>query len=197
MKLPGIMTVIHRLTRLVMVTIPFLWTLMDLSAAPPADYIEAKDLCDHADLRPVEGLWTYPEDDVTVLIFRNEDKVGIYDIYVVEAADCSLSSGMLLGELHASADPDKFTIRMFTAFSKGRLTLPMEAVAIFSENKEALTVRKGSRFRFRFNPNRLLPAFWRMVSVTTNPGESAPEGMIKIYPTYDGNGSTRRAPRYL
>ena len=165
--------------------------------SPPADYLEARALCDNADLRAIEGLWSYPEDDVTVLIFRNESKKGVYDIYVVEAADCSLSPKMLLGELHDSADPDKFTLKLFTKVKNGVLSAPLDAVASFSESKEALTVKKKSNFNVRLYPTRLLPSFWRMVSVSLKPRESAPEGMIKVYPSYDGNGSTRRGPRYL
>lgn len=183
-----------KLTTLVLLMIAGWLAVM---AYPPTDYIEAKELCDQTGLRPVEGMWTYPEDDVTVLIYRNEDLKGIYDIFVVEAADCSLSPGMRLGELRTSADPDKYTIKLFTAVKHGILTMPTEAVATFSEQKESLTVRKSSRLKVRFNPTRLLPSFWRLATISLNPKETAPEGMIKIYPSYDGNRSTRRAPRYL
>lgn len=164
---------------------------------PPADILQAMELCDEADLRPIEGVWTYPEDDVTVMIFRSEDKRNAYDIYVVESADCSLSPGMKLGELHGSADPDKFRMRLFTTVKNGVLSMPSEALASFSENKESLTVKKESRINLRLNPARLLPSFWRIASVTVKSKDSAPEGIIKIYPSYDGNQSTRRAPRYL
>lgn len=164
---------------------------------PPADTLEAMELCDKTDLRPIEGLWTYPEDDVTVLIIRNEEKKGIYDIYVVEAADCSLSPGMKLGELRTSADPDKFSLKQFTTVKNGLLSMPLEAVATFSDSKESLTVRHSSRVKVKINPTRLLPSFWRLATISFNSKESAPEGMIKAYPSYDGNGSTKRGPRYL
>lgn len=164
---------------------------------PPADLTEAMEMCDKADLRPVEGLWTYPEDDVTVMLYRDEARKGIYNIYVVEAADCSLAPCMKLGELHASADPDKYNLKLFTIVKNGLLSAPCEAIATFSENKESLTVVKKHSFKIRFNPMRLLPSFWRIVSVSVKSREGAPEGMIKIYPSYDGNNSTKRAPRYL
>ena len=173
------------------------WTAPLQAFTPPADYIEATAFCDAADLRPIEGLWTYPEDDVTVLIFRDSDKKGIYGIYIVEAADCSLSPGMILGELHESTDPDKFNLKLFTKIKNGILTAPSEAIATLSGTKESLTVKKKGKFSLRINPTRLLPSFWRIASLTIKPSESAPEGMIKVYPSYDGNGSTRRGPRYL
>ena len=163
---------------------------------PPADYLEAMEFCDKADLQPIEGLWTYPEDDVTVLIFRSEDKKVLYDIFVVEAASCLLSAGMRIGELHASADPDKYTLKLFTSIKNGLPAAPCDAVATYSESKESLTFKRSS-LKFRINPTRLLPSFWRLVSVSVKSPDPAPEGMIKIYPSYDGNNSTRRGPRYL
>lgn len=170
---------------------------VQVAAAPPADYLEAVEICDRADLRPVEGLWTYPDDDVTVMIYRSEDVRGAYDIFVVEAADCSLKPGMRIGELRESPDPDKFNMQLFTNIKKGKLSMPVSAAATFSESKEALTVKKSSPLKIRFNPTRLLPSFWRLVSVSFKTNESAPEGMIKVYPSYDGNMSSRRSPRYL
>lgn len=163
---------------------------------PPADLPEAMELCDKTDLRPIEGIWTYPEDDVWVLVMRSDHKKGVFDIYVIEAADCSLSPGMKIGEMHTSADPDKFTLRLYTIVKKGILSAPQDATAIYSEAKESLTV-KNSSLKVRFNPTRLLPSFWRIASISVKSKEAPPEGMIKIYPSYDGNNSTRRAPRFL
>lgn len=189
------MSRIFRYTCLV-ILLTVLSTLPIYAHTPPADYVEALEFCDKADLRPIEGLWTYPEDDVIVLVFRNSDRKGIYDIHVVESADCSLKAGMKLGELHESADPLKFNMKLFTKIKNGLLSAPCEATATFSEAKESLTVKKSSA-GIKINPGRLLPYFWRIVSVSIKSKESAPEGMIKIYPSYDGNNSTRRGPRYL
>lgn len=161
------------------------------------DYVEAMEFCDQTDLRQIEGLWTYPEDDTTVLIYRNKEKKGIYDIIVVEAADCSLSPGMKLGELSSSTDPDKFNLKLYTIIKNGVLSGATTAVATFSEKKESLTVKASSPIKIRINPTRLLPSFWRLISVSFKSKESAPEGMIKIYPSYDGNNSSRREIRYL
>ena len=169
--------------------------LISRAFTPPADLPEARELCTRADLRPIEGLWSYPGDDVTVMVYRSRTK-GLYDIYVVEAADCSLAPGMKIGELRASAVPDTFSLNLFTRLEKGVLGMPCEVTATFSENKESLTIKKPS-VKIRLNPGRLLPYFWRIVSVSVKPGEALPEGMIKIYPSYDGNDSSKREPRYL
>lgn len=167
-----------------------------MAFTPPADMLAVQELCDNADLRPIEGIWTYPE-DVSVLIYRSEEKKGTYSIYISEAADCDLKPGMKLGELRESAEPDKYNLSQFTSIKRGILSVPATAVSTYSENKESLTVRKNGKFRLRINPTRLLPSFWRIANVTVKSGGHAPEGLIKIYPSYDGNGSTRRAPRYL
>lgn len=163
---------------------------------PPADILEAYELCDESDLRPIEGLWSYPIDDVTVLVFRNEDSKGVYDLYVVESADCSLSPGMKLGELYTSTDPNKFNLKLYTVVKNGLLSVPCSAVATFSENKESFAVKKTS-VSIKLRPYTLLPSFWRLANISVKSKESAPDGMIKVYPSYDGNGSTRRGPRYL
>lgn len=173
------------------------WISPAFGAYPPADFLEAQELCDKTDLLPIEGLWTYPHDDVTVLVMRSAEKKGVFDIYVVEAADCSLSPGMKLGELTSTAEPDKFTLSQFTGIKRGLLSAPRTATATFSENKESLTVKGGNSLRIRFNPTKLLPTFWRLASFSVKAGEQVPEGMIKVYPSYDGNGSSKRAPRYL
>lgn len=163
---------------------------------PPADILDAYVICDKSDLRPIEGIWTYPADDVTVLVYRNVAQKGVYDIFVVESADCSLPNGSRLGKLTASADPEKYELTMFTSIKNGVLSAPRNATATFSEKKEALTMKK-SGVKFRINPTRLLPYFWRLISISVGSKEPAPEGLVKLYPSYDGNGSTKRGPRYL
>lgn len=163
---------------------------------PPADILEAKELCDKGDLQAVEGLWLYPEDEVTVLIYRETGQKGTYGIYVVESADCSLNPGDRIGSLQASPDPDKFKMKLYTAMKKGVPGVPCNASARLSRNHESITVTKPS-LKLRFQPNRLLPYFWRIVNVSIKNPESVPEGMIKIYPSYDGNDSSRRETRYL
>ena len=181
-----------------LITVLTIGTVLSSFAAnyPPADYLEAVGFCDNQDLRPIEGLWTYPEDDVTVLIYRSKDKKGVYDIYVVESADCSLQPEVKLGELTSSADPDKYTLRLFTSIRKGILINPCSATATFSQNKESLSVKRTG-INIRINPLRLLPSFWRIASFSIKTNDAAPKGMIKIYPSYDGNGSSKRIPRYL
>lgn len=164
---------------------------------PPSTPEEAKAICDKADLRDVEGLWRFPDDDVMVMIYRNPDAIGRYDMTVVQSSDCSLPAGSKIGEMTETVDPLKFSLSLSTKLKKGKPVLPQKIVATYNDNKESLTFSKGTSLKFRFNPTRLLPYFWRMLSISVKEGETPPEGLIKIYPSYDGNGSSKRYPRYL
>lgn len=165
---------------------------------PPADIIEARELCDKTDLHPIEGLWTCPEDDVTLLIMRDNIKDNQYSIVVVESSDCSLSNGMEIGKLFISTDPTKYKLRLFTRVKKGVLSAPCEALATYSAANESLRIEKPS-IKISFQPGRLLPYLWRTARIkVSNPAEKVPEGMIKTYPTFDYNeNSSKRNPRYL
>lgn len=163
---------------------------------PPADLLEAMELCDHSDLRPIEGIWTFPEDEVSVLIFRDQDIAAQYGIWVVESADCSLSPGDRLGTLHGSPDPSKFKLTLFTRIKKGILSMPCHASAVLSVANESITVTKPS-IKVSLYPGRLLTGFWGVVRLSRKDAPNVPEGMIRQYPSYDGNSSSKRMPRYL
>ena len=165
---------------------------------PPADILEAEALCDQMDLHPVEGLWTCPEDDVTLLIMRDNDNANQYSIVVVESSDCSLKNGMEIGKLFISTDPLKYKLRLFTKIKKGVLSTPCDALATYSPSNESLRIEKPS-IKISFQPGRLLPYLWRTARVKiNNPAERVPEGMLKTYPTFDYNrNSSKRNPRYL
>lgn len=162
----------------------------------PVDIVEAVEICDNSDLRNIEGLWVYPEDDVTVLIYRSDDSDFTYGIYVVQSSDCSLRPGACIGKLTASPDPDKFKLRQFTHVKNNTLSLPCDATATLAKQNEALIITKPS-LKFSFRPNMFLPSFWRAVRLSVKNPNAAPHGLIKIYPSYDGNGSLRRHTRYL
>lgn len=60
--------------------------------------------------------------------------------------------------------------------------------------------KKPLRIRLSFNPSSLLPGFLRLfrLAASQNADPSIPaRAMMKIYPSYDGNGSFRTQPRYL
>lgn len=158
----------------------------------------ARDFCDSSPLDEIEGIWYYVEDDVKVLVRRNTLDDSVYDIQVVETPDCRLRPGELLGKMHVSADPRQFRMSLFTNRSKGGLLSDeRECLAVLGKDGESLRI-KGKKYKISLRSLYLLPRFWRMVRVVVdNPLDDLPRGLVKIYPSYDGNGSTRRSPRYL
>lgn len=174
------------------------------------DVEAAKELLSSRAVDNVEGIWIYPEDNVTVLVMRapalSSSAFAAYDITVLESDDCRMSPGEKIGELSATAQANTYQIELFTERKDGRLLKPHSCVATLSKDGDALLLkREKSKMRFRIstNFNRLLPSFWRIVTVglsgSGTPGGDTklPVGMMKTYPSYDGNGSSRRQPRWL
>ena len=168
----------------------------------------AREICDLLPLDHLEGIWIYPEDNVTVLIRRRQDispsALPEYALMVVATSDVSLHPGEEIGVMKASPDEGKFNISLFTERKNGLLLKPVTCSARLDKNGETLTFRqtnKKFRFRFTFNPSLILPKFWRVVRFNSGTSheqnDTPPYGMVKIYPSYDGNGSSRRQPRYL
>lgn len=170
----------------------------------------AKEICGDKSLDPVEGVWIYPEDHVTVMILQDKDnahKISFpkYVISVVETEDARLRPGDILGSLTATPDASVFRIELATEKKNDLLMKPKTCMATLGKDGETFIFKKTkSPFRGRLNLNfsRLLPGFWKIIStgVSTSSGSGTvtiPVGMIKIYPSYDGNGSSRYKIRYL
>ncbi len=172
------------------------------------DIDAAKALCDSLPLSGPEGIWIYPEDNVAVLILKRQEltltQLPEYEITVVETNDVSLRPGDMIGTLSASPERNKYEINLFTERRNLKLLKPQTVMAIISDEGETMVLKKEkSKFNFRFvlNPYSLLPKTWRIIRMNTSLGnktDSKPAvGMIKIYPAYDGNNSSRRKTRYL
>lgn len=185
---------------------------VNVSAGSPVAYDMdmAREICDNLPLEEAEGIWMYPDDHVTVMILKDRSDIssGNFDTYtmsVVETTDALLRPGDVIGNLRATTGDKIFTIQLATEKKNELLLRPKTCIATLSSDGDALTFkRQKSPFKGRFNLNfnRLLPGFWKLIStgISTTGNAStveAPVGMIKIYPGYDGNGSSRRRVRYL
>lgn len=173
------------------------------------DIDQAVELCSSLPLDNLEGVWIYPEDKVTVIILRKENassSLPVYDISVVESDDTNLLPGVIIGNIESTAESSKYKITLYTERTGNILRNTRSCLASLSKDTDALVLKgnNGKKFNLRINinPSRLLPSFWRFVRISANSGNKtssneAPVGMVKIYPSYDGNGSSRRQPRYL
>lgn len=179
-------------------------------AYPACDIDRAMEICSSLPLDAIEGIWIYPEDNVTVLILRennpNSSSLPIYNISVVQSDDCRLHPGEIIGTISATPEAKKYQITLFTERNNDILQKSHSCLASLSKDEDALILKenKSKKFNLRFNLNftRLLPSFWKIVHLSASSGgksdsSNPPVGMVKIYPSYDGNGSSRRQPRYL
>lgn len=189
-----------------------LQTKAQSSSVPVAYDIDmAKEICMEKALDNLEGIWIYPDDRVTALILRKDKKERIsgleeYTIMVVEGEDCRIPPGTEIGTLYATANDNVYKIELKTEEKNSILGKPESCLATLSKNADALIIKKSKspfRLRLNLNFNRLMTGFWKIVSMGINKNQSTsqstepPVGMVKIYPSYDGNGSKRKSPRYL
>lgn len=182
-----------------------LWGFGEMRVAYDMDM--AKAICDETPLDNVEGIWVYPEDKVTVLILgagHAANSFGEYSISVVETSDARLHPGEEIGRLYATARDNTYKIELQTEIKNEILLKPKSVLATLSKEGDSFIISRQKppiKGRLNFNFNRLLPGFWKIVSAGisgNSPGKvEVPIGMVKIYPSYDGNGSSRRKVRYL
>lgn len=170
----------------------------------------AKEICRELPLDNVEGIWMYPDDKVTVLILNDGKQQGrnlfpFYSISVVDTDDARLHPGDIIGTLCATAQDKIYRIELNTEKKNDVLLKPKSCLANLSNDYDTFIIKKQKspfKGRLNLNFNRLLPGFWKIVStgISFSSGSNTvhpPVGMVKVYPSYDGNGSSRRKVRYL
>ncbi len=166
-----------------------------------ADRGMAEDFLRTLPLRPLEGLWEYPADEVAVMVIRDADAKGRYNIFLVEAVDCRLSPGMCLGWIEESADKSRFRISLSSKIHKGLPAGHMQGLATLNADADALVIEMP-KVKLTLSPSLVLPSLWNYLRLSVrlsskNPLDRLPRGWIKVFPSYDGNGSSSRYVRYL
>ena len=154
---------------------------------------------DETDLQPLEGIWYYPNEEMTLGIERYRGKHNIgYRIILLECPDINVMPGTVIGYIAASAVDSKYQLWLYSQRDKVTLKKPLECVATL--NKEATTFTFDPprwKVKVRFNIARFLPTLFRGVSIIPEKtGETLPVGFRKIYPE-GGNGTSFNRIRYL
>lgn len=167
----------------------------------PVDYLSACEYVDTRGASGVEGIWEYPGDGITVLIIRDDYDRYKYDVWVIESDDVRLKPGMLMGSLHESAQAGKFRLSLYTSVEHGLLSNLRDCYAALSKDGQSLIV-ESAKIKVRVSNSTLLPMFWNKLRLglrlnVSNPLEKLPEGLRRVYPSYDGNGSSLYNPRIL
>ena len=168
---------------------------------PVYDEQVARERLLESDMQPLEGIWYYPNEDMTIAIERWEPepshKIG-YRLLLVASDDLELLPGTVIGYVEATAVDNKYHLWLYSERNRVTLCGPLECVATL--NKEATTLTFDPPHwdvKVRVNFARFLPSLFRGISVIPNvEKEKLPVGFKKIFPA-DGNGNKFNKVRYL
>ncbi len=181
------------------------WAKTDLPeqsvVIPGFDEQVARERLLESDMQPLEGIWYYPNENMTIAIERWEPepshKIG-YRLLLVASDDLELVPGTVIGYIEASAVENKYHMWLYSQRNKVTLIGPLECVATLNADATSLTFDPPHwEVKLRVNFARFLPTIFRGISVI--PGivqEKLPIGFKKIFPV-DGNGNKFDKVRYL
>ncbi len=154
-----------------------------------------------SDMQPLEGIWYYPNEDMTIAIERWQPepshKIG-YRLLLVSSEDLELLPGTVIGYIEDSAVDNKYHLWLYSQRSKVTLVSPLECVATLNKDATSLTFEPPHwDVKVRVNFARFLPTLFRGVSIIPHvEQERLPVGFKKIFPA-DGNGNKFNKVRYL
>ena len=154
---------------------------------------------DETDMQPLEGIWYYPNEEMTLGIerYRGNHNIG-YRIILLESPDITLVPGTVIGYIASSAVDNKYQLWLFSERSRTTLKKPLECVATLNAKATTLTFDPPHwKVKVRVNVARFLPTLFNGLSIVPeHVGEQLPIGFRKIYPE-GGDGHPFNRIRYL
>ena len=154
---------------------------------------------DETDMQPLEGIWYYPNEEMTLGIERYRGKHNIgYRIILLESPDINVMPGTVIGYIAATAVDSKYQLWLYSQRDRVTLIKPLECVATLDDAATTLTFDPPHwKVKVRLNVARFLPTLFNAVSIVPEKtGERLPVGFRKIYPEGVGNKKFNRI-RYL
>ncbi len=167
---------------------------------PGIDEDSMRTRLSETDLQPLEGIWHYPTEQMTLAIEKcPADRQMAYRLIMLESRDTYLLPGTVIGYVEASAVGGKYRLWLYTQRDRTTLLHPMECVATLSTDATTLTFDPPKwRVKVRVNLARFLPRLFRSVSITPEKEkETLPEGFRKIYPAANGSSQVTNKIIYL
>lgn len=160
------------------------------------DYDEesVKARCDATDLQPLEGIWYYPDERMTIVIERCENplnnNVQDYRFVLVDTDDMSLLPGTVIGYCSPTVDGSKYKLWIYSEQKGSILENPQMCVATLDGNNDEIHIERSEvKMKVRVNFSRFLPKLLKGISIVPSKKEvKAPEGLMKIYPKNTKNG---------
>jgi hypothetical protein len=154
---------------------------------------------DKTDMQPLEGIWYYPNEEMTLGIerYKGPHNVG-YRIILLDSPDINVMPGTVIGYIAASAVDSKYQLWLYSQRDRVTLTKPLQCVATLNSTATTLTFDPPHwKIKVRVNIARFLPTLFNGLSIIPEKvGESLPLGFRKIYPE-DGERSPFNRVRYL
>ena len=154
---------------------------------------------DETDMQPLEGIWYYPNEEMTLGIERYKGPHNIgYRIILLDSPDINVMPGTVIGYIASSAVDNKYQLWLYSQRDKVTLIKPLECVATLNKQATTLTFDPPHwKVKVRVNIARFLPTLFNGVSIIPERvGESLPVGFRKIYPE-GGDGAPFNRIRYL
>ncbi len=154
---------------------------------------------DETDMQPLEGIWYYPNEEMTLGIERYRGKHNIgYRIILLESPDINVIPGTVIGYIAASAVDNKYQLWLYSQRDRLTLIKPLECVATLNQSATSLTFDPPHwKVKVRVNIARFLPSLFQGVSIIPEKSsEKLPVGFRKIYPE-GGEGKPFNHIRYL
>lgn len=166
---------------------------------PGIDEDSMKARFSESDLQPLEGIWYYPSEDMTLAIekWEGERNMG-YRIILLASSDLELMPGTVMGFMASSAVDNKFKLWLYSERSHVDLKSPLECVATLSAHGTSLTFDPPHwKLKTRINLGQFLPSIFGRISITPEKEEEKlPIGFKKTFPA-NGNGNSFNEIRYL
>ena len=166
---------------------------------PGLDIDSMRVRLDQTDMQPLEGIWYYPNEEMTLGIerYRGQHNIG-YRIILLDSPDINVMPGTVIGYIAASAVDSKYQLWLYSQRDKVTLLKPLECVATLNARATTLTFDPPHwKVKVRVNIARFLPSLFNGVSIIPEKvGERLPVGFRKIYPE-GGDGNPFNRIRYL
>lgn len=154
---------------------------------------------DETDMQPLEGIWYYPDEEMTLGIERYKGRHNIgYRIILLESPDINVMPGTVIGYIASSAVDNKYRLWLYSQRDHVTLMKPLECVATLNSAATTLTFDPPHwKVKVRVNIARFLPSLFNGVSIIPEKVEERlPIGFRKIYPE-GGEGKPFNRIRYL
>lgn len=149
-------------------------------------------------LQPLEGIWYYPAEAMTLGIERCDAQCRNYRIVLLASEDLELLPGTIIGHIVTGAVDNKFSLWLYSQRDHTLLIKPLECVATLNATATSITFDPPHwEVKLRMNFVRFLPTIFRGMSMVPQlEKDKLPIGFKKVYPD-GGNGDRFTTIRYL